>query len=263
MKKKYFVIGNPIEHSLSPRLHNFWINKNNLSAIYDKIKINSLDLKSLISKLRNDEINGINVTTPFKKEIIPYLDELSAEAESTQSVNTIAINNNKIIGYNTDIVGLELAIKDKYEIKGKKVLILGAGGVVSSIVFSLNKLKASEIILCNRTKSKAEKLKIFFKNLTIIDWGEVPNFDIVINATSIGLKNDDVLDLEYLKIHNGKFFYDLIYNPKETNFLKNAKKSGNKTENGKKMFIYQAASAFKIWHGIKPEINQEISNLLD
>lgn len=263
MKNKFIVIGNPIEHSLSPQLHNYWIKKNNLNAVYDKQKLNSEDLKNLILKIKDKEINGINVTVPFKKQVITYLDELSPEADKTESVNTIYLNNGKVIGHNTDIIGFQLAIKDtEYDVAGKKILILGAGGVVASIIFALNKMKASKIILCNRTKEKAENLRNLFNNLIILKWGEKINFDMIINATTIGLKNDDELNLNFLKDLNHKFFFDLIYNPKETNFLKNAKKLGNKTENGKRMFIYQAAAAFEIWHGVKPEINNEINEIL-
>ncbi len=238
MTKKYFVIGNPIDHSLSPKLHNFWIKKNNIDAIYDKKKIDENDLKNIISEIKEEKINGINVTVPFKKLAIPFLDELSAEANETQSVNTIYLNNGKTIGHNTDIAGFELAIKySKYDISNKKIFILGAGGVVPSIIFSLNKMKVSKIIVSNRTKEKAEDLKDLFKDLNIVDWGYVPNFDVIINATSIGLKEDDEIKLDYSNIGPNKLFYDVIYNPRETNFLKKAKASGNNTENGKMMFV--------------------------
>ena len=135
--------------------------------------------------------------------------------------------------------------------------------MVPSIIFALNKMKVSEIIICNRTKSKAESLKDFFKNLKIVDWGELPEFDVIINATSVGLKNDDKIDLDISKIGKNKFFYDVIYKPNETNFLKTGKKLGNRTENGKLMFIYQALAAFKVWHGIQPKINKEVIKILD
>ena len=262
--KKYFVIGNPVNHSLSPKLHNHWLKQNNINAVYDKQELDSDDLKNLILKIKNKEISGANVTVPFKKEIISYLDKLSPEAEGTQSVNTISLDDNMITGHNTDISGFELAIKDaKYDVGGKKILILGAGGVVPSIIFALNKMNASKITLCNRTKSKAENLKNLFNDLNIMEWGQLPNFNMIINATSIGLNNNDLINLDFSKIEKGKFFYDVIYNPKETNFLKIAKKLGNETENGKKMFIYQAAAAFKIWHGVLPEIDEKVNNLLD
>ena len=261
--KNYLVVGNPIEHSLSPKLHNFWINKNNIDAIYNKERLDNKDLKELILRIKKKEVDGANITVPYKREIIPYLDKLSPAAESTQSVNTIYLNNNLIVGHNTDIDGFELAINDlKFNMINKKILILGAGGVVPSIIFALYKMKVSEITLSNRIKKKAEDLKILFKELNIINWGNLSAFDVVINATSIGLNDNEKIDLDYSKIGKGKLFYDVIYNPNETNFLKMAKNLGNKVENGKKMFIYQAAAAFKIWHGIQPNINDEVLGLL-
>ncbi len=262
--KKYLVIGNPINHSLSPELHNYWFKKNNINAIYDKEKLDINDLENFFLRIRNKEISGVNVTVPFKKDVISYLDDLSIEAKSTQSVNTIYLENEKIIGHNTDIDGFEMAIKDtNYDVSKKKILILGAGGVVSSIIYALYKMKVSKIFLCNRTKAKAENLKKLFKNLKIVDWGEVPYSDMIINATSVGLNKEDKLDLDFLKFNNAEFFYDIIYNPKETNFLKNAKKLGKKSENGRKMFIYQAVNAFKVWHKIEPENDKEVNRLLD
>ena len=209
-------------------------------------------------------IHGINVTVPFKQAVIPFLDELTLESKSTQSVNTIYLENDKLIGHNTDIEGFERSIQDlKLDMINKKVLILGAGGVVPSIIFALNKMKVSEIIISNRTRSKAENLKNLFKNIKIAEWGAVPEFNIIINATSVGLNNDDKIDLNISNIGKNKIFYDVIYKPNETDFLKVGKRLGNRTENGKLMFIYQALGAFKIWHGIKPEINTEVIKILD
>ena len=262
--KKYLVIGNPIEHSLSPKLHNYWIKVNRINAIYEKKKLNEDEIKDLILQIKEKKVYGVNVTVPFKSKVIPYLDKLTPESESTQSVNTIYLNNNHIVGHNTDIYGFEMSIKKtNYNLEGKKILILGSGGVVPSIIYALNNMKASSITISNRTQSKAENLKNLFKNLKIINWGKLPDFDMIINATSIGLSNKDEINLDFSKLNKNKFFYDVIYNPKETNFLKTAKSLGNDTENGKKMFIYQAAEAFNIWHGIKPDINQEVDELLD
>ena len=261
--KKYLVIGNPVNHSLSPELHNYWLKQNSIDAVYEKQKLEITDLQQLISNIRSKKINGANVTVPFKKDVIPFLDELSSEAISTQSVNTIHLSDNKVVGYNTDINGFEFALRDtKFEISGKKIFILGAGGVVPSLIYALCKMKVSSIFLSNRTKSKAENLKDLFKNVTILDWGKIPDFDIIINATSIGLKDEDEINLDLSKIGKGKLFYDVIYNPNETKFLKFGKKLENQTENGRMMFIYQAAAAFKIWHGIQPVINNETVKIL-
>ena len=262
--KKFLVIGNPIEHSLSPELHNYWIKRNNINAIYEKQKLNEDQLEQYISQVKENKTDGINVTVPFKKIIIPYLDELSAEARSTQSVNTIYQKDNRVIGHNTDIFGFRTSIeKAGYNLNNKEVLILGAGGVVPSIIFSLIEMKVSKIRISNRTKEKAENLKKLFKDLEIIKWGEISNFDMIINATSIGLKKEDNLNLDFSSISGNKFFYDVIYNPGETNFLKIGKELGHKTLNGKLMFIYQAVSAFNIWHDQKPEVDKNVIQLLD
>ena len=262
--KKYIVIGNPIEHSLSPKLHNYWIKKNNIDAIYEKKKVNENDIEETILNLREGKIDGINVTLPFKKTVIPYLDKLTDESNESQSVNTIYIDNKKIIGHNTDIAGFELGFRHaKYDIKGKKVFILGAGGVVSSIILALKKMGADKIALSNRTKKKAEEIKKLFPHIEIIDWGKTSDFQIIINATSIGLKEKDEINLDYENIGSDKLFYDLIYNPNETDFLKKGKKLDNKTENGKMMFIYQAHQAFTVWHKIMPSIDQKTIDFID
>ena len=262
--KKFLVVGNPIDHSLSPKIQNYWLKQNNINAIYEKIKLEENDLKEFVQKIKDQKIVGCNVTVPFKQKIIPFLDKLSPEAEETQSVNTIVFENNNLVGHNTDIAGFNKAINSlDFKMRDKKVLILGAGGVVSSIIFALFKMDVSEIIVANRTKQKAENLKILFKNnLKVIEWGELPELDVIINATSLGL-NDETINLDFSNIGKNKLFYDVIYNPIETNFLRKAKNLGNKAENGKLMFIYQALEAFKLWHGIEPQINEEILSDLE
>ena len=259
--KKYFVIGNPINHSLSPELHNFWLKKNNINAIYEKIKLEENELENFIRRLRNDEINGINVTVPFKNKVIKYLDKLSLEVETTGSVNTIYKNGNDIIGHNTDVAGFELGLRhSKINVLHKSILILGAGGVVPSIIYSLLSMGCKKIFLSNRTVEKAEKIKEKFDDIDILKWGEIPDFDIIINATSVGLKGDS-LDLD-LNVKD-KIFYDVIYNPKETQFLRKAKEKGNKIENGKLMFVYQANQSFSIWNNVIPKIDHEALKILE
>ena len=262
--KKYIVIGNPIKHSLSPALHNYWLKKNNINAIYDKILLNESDLENIISKVKKDEIHGLNITVPFKKSVIPFLDELTAEADESKSVNTIYKENNKIIGHNTDIAGFELGIRhSKYDLKNKKIFILGAGGVVPSIILALKKLGASKISLSNRTKEKAKSLKKIYSDLEIVEWGEKTEFDMIINATSLGLKNEDEINIDYKKCGKNKLFYDVIYNPSKTNFLSKGEELNNRVENGKMMFIYQAQLAFKILNNILPEVDEHVIKLMD
>ena len=261
--KKYLVIGNPIEHSLSPKLHNHWLKENNINAIYDKIKIEDKEIKNFIQDIKNQKISGCNVTIPFKRSVIPFLDKLSLEAKQTDSVNTITFDDGNLVGHNTDISGFEKAIKNlNFKMKGKKVLILGAGGVVPSIIFALKKMDVSEIIISNRTRQKAENLKMLFNYLNIVEWGILPELDVIINATSLGLKNETI-NIDFSNIGKNKLFYDVIYNPNETIFLKQGKEFGNLSENGKLMFLYQASEAFKLWHGIEPKINTDTLKLLN
>lgn len=270
--KKYLVIGNPIDHSLSPKLHNYWIKQNNLEAVYDKKLINENDIGEIIAGVKNGKIDGINVTVPFKKLTIPFLDQLTPLAKETQSVNTIFKKDNKVFGDNTDAGGFKQSLEYiNYNVKNKKVFILGAGGVVPSILKALEKIGAAKVYISNRTKEKAKNLESDYKaslGLETLDWGQSPDFDIIINATSLGLKNNDKIELDYNK-HKPKFFgkkklfYDVIYNPGKTNFLLKGKELGNETTNGKMMFICQAQLAFKIWHNILPKINNETIKLLE
>ncbi len=261
--KRYSVIGNPINHSFSPKLQNYWLRMNKIEATYDKIQLKENEIKNFIDSVKEQKIIGCNVTVPYKKTVINYLDKLSSEAEQTQSVNTIVFNRGNLVGHNTDIAGFNTAIKNlNYSMKNKKVLILGAGGVVPSIIFALKKMDVLEIIISNRTKEKAKGLNTLFSDLNVVEWGHLPDFDVIINATSLGLNNEKI-NLDFSKVGNNKLFYDVIYNPSETNFLKTGRELGNKTENGKLMFIYQAFEAFKIWHNIEPEVNNEILKLLE
>ena len=260
--KKYFVIGNPINHSLSPKLQNYWLKQNKIQATYDKIQLDEKDIKNFIYNIKQQEIAGCNVTVPYKRTVINYLDKLSLEAEQTKSVNTVIYKNGSLVGHNTDIIGFTKAIQSlNFEMKDKTILILGAGGVVPSIILALRKMAVSEIIVSNRTIERAKNLNSLFNNLNIVEWGYLPEFDVIINATSLGLKDEEI-NLDFSKIGKNKLFYDVIYNPTETNFLKTGKKFGNQTENGKLMFIYQAAKAYELWHGLKPEINNKVIELL-
>ena len=260
--RKYLVIGNPIEHSLSPLLHNFWIKKYNVNALYKKQLLEKNDVEKVISEVRASKLHGINVTVPFKNTVIPFLDKLSDTAQETQSVNTIFKSQNKLVGDNTDVYGFSEAIKlTNFNPVNKKALILGAGGVVPSVLLALRKMGVDQITLSNRTKEKAINIKKSFPFLKVINWGETIKSDLIINATSIGIKQNEEIKLDYTKL-DGKLFYDVIYNPSKTKFLENAKKSGKKTENGKNMFIYQAMKAFQTWHGIRPEINEEVRDLI-
>ena len=222
------------------------------------------EIQKLILDLREEKIHGLNITVPFKKTIIQFVDILSDEAKESQSVNTVYKYKDKIIGENTDIEGFKIGLETtNHIIKNKKALILGAGGVVPSIIIALKKLKISKIYLSNRTELKAQEIKKLFSDIEVLDWGKIIDFDIIINATSIGLKEEDEINIDYKNNSKNKIFYDVVYNPQETSFLRKAKRFGAEIENGKMMFIYQAQKAFFIWHKILPRVDSETINLLD
>lgn len=281
----YFVIGNPISHSLSPLIHNHWFRKYRVDSNYEKRKLDEDDLKGFIEEVRRvSQINGANVTVPFKKKIIPFLDELTEISQRTLSVNTIYKEKGKLIGHNTDAMAFGQTLVDLKFLRDEKdiaitdqplrSLIIGAGGVTSSVIWAmgnLNSNKESTSYIMNRTKKNAENL--IYNGMTenyskskVLDWGDIPkNLDIIINTTSIGLTKDEKLKLDFSSYNGLKntLFYDLIYNPKETNFLADAKKRGNKVMNGKMMFILQAKLAFYYWTKIDVEIDDELINLLN
>ena len=262
--KKYLVVGNPVEHSLSPKLQNYWLNFNNIEAIYGKLQAFDEDLKELCKSIKNGKLNGLNITVPFKKKIIPHLEVLSGHALRTQSVNTVCLNNGNVTGYNTDIDGFELSLKKlNYDVRDKKIIILGAGGVVPSIVYALKKMNATQIYLSNRTKEKAQIIKKLFDGLEIIDWGILPDFDMIINATSLGLKENDKFEIDFSNVGKNKLFFDVIYNPFNTDFSKAGNKPGNIIENGLNMFLFQAQKAFSIWHDIEPKIDEKVIKFLE
>ena len=268
MKKKFGIIGNPIKHSLSPVLHKYWFDKYGIDASYSIIEAKDKDLKDIIKKIRNHELTGINVTLPFKQKIINQTDKIVNDAELTGSVNTILLDKDKIVGENTDVFGLQAAyLKEIDNSPNKKALIIGAGGVSPSVILSLQKSGIKEITITNRTNEKCIFLKKRFSYLQITHWqnlkDEVKNFDIIINATSLGLKNGDDFDFNFSSTKENVVYIDTIYNPLETKTYKFLKEEGKKVFNGLDMFIYQGQKSFYLWNKINPEIDNEVIELLN
>ena len=209
---KYLVIGNPIAHSLSPLLHNYWFKKYRfLDSIYEKKKVEKKDLKKIVEQIKNDEVKGVNVTVPFKREIFNFIDTAPHEVQFTKSVNTLVKENDKVVGYNTDQQGFQISLEENdWDCKDKKILIIGAGGVTPSILSTFIKVDGAEkIYLSNRTRSKAEELKKFWDKalgiyqmkkdtIEVIDWEKKSELcDLIINTTSVGLTKDEKLNFDF------------------------------------------------------------------
>ena len=269
MKKKSFgIIGNPITHSLSPILHNYWFKKYNIEANYSLLNVTEENLKNVINKIKNKELSGINVTLPYKQKIIPFIDKLINDAQHTNSVNTIFLNSdNIVIGENTDVFGLQAAyLKEVSNAENKKALVIGAGGVSSSVIFSLEKSKVKNISIINRTYEKSLFLKKKFNFLNVLEWKslkqEISKFDIIINATSLGLKDGKDFEFNFENTKDNLIYIDTIYNPLETKTLRFLKENKIKTFNGLEMFIYQGQKSFYLWNKINPEIDDKLLDLL-
>ncbi len=267
-KKIFAIIGKPIEHSLSPTLHNYWLKKYQIDADYSLLHVDEMEIASVAKKIRNNEINGINVTLPYKQKVIPYIDKLVNDAKLTNSVNTIFLDNNDVlIGENTDVYGLQAGyLKELTDAKNKKALIIGAGGVAPSVILSLQKSKINNITIVNRTHEKSIFIKKRFNFINILEWEnlekQIKNFDIIVNATSLGLKNNDDFDFDFKEVKDNLVFIDTIYNPLETKTLKYLREKKIKTFNGLEMFIYQGQKSFYLWNKINPEIDDDLINLL-
>ena len=268
MTKKFGIIGDPIKHSLSPVLHNYWFKKYEIDANYSIIETKESDLQDVTNKIKRGDLIGINITLPYKQKIVPYLDVLINDAEITSSVNTIYLDENgTIVGENTDVFGLQAAyLKEVDNISRKNVLIIGAGGVSPSVILSLKKSGVKEISIINRTREKCIFLKKKFPILKIKDWNnlenEIANFDIIINATSLGLKHGKDFSFNFEPTKKNLIFIDTIYNPLETKTLRHLKEKDLKVFNGLDMFIYQGQKAFYLWNKINPEIDQKLIDIL-
>lgn len=253
--KKLAVIGYPIAHSYSPVMHNFISKKMNADYIYEAIETPPEKLGEVVSRLKADGVCGFNVTAPHKINVMQYLDEISQDAEYFGSVNTVLNKNGKLIGYNTDAEGFYEALCYRgINPCGKHVLMLGAGGAAQPVSINLVS-KCASLTVINRTKERLSALKEHVKNCTGLEIKteiDRDNYDIIINCTSLGMgKNIGISPLSDLSLINeNTYVVDMIYNPWESQFLRDAKSCGAKCENGLAMLIFQGILAYRIFTGI-------------
>lgn len=262
MSKSFAVIGDPIDHSLSPNIHSAAFREMNLDSSYIAYRIPKGELEEGIRGLKKIKIDGFNITIPHKIEMMRYLDKTDESCSLIGAVNTVSNENGVLKGYNTDMDGfLEPFKRRELGIKDASVLLIGAGGAARAIVAGFAKEKAETITIANRTLQKADELAEFAKTVgldaasaAIESVGTVRDYDIVVNATPIGLKNETtIIDLEDIKEET--VVYDIVYMPMNTDFIKKAKERDATIIYGYEMLLGQAAGAFEIWHGIKAPYN--------
>ena len=252
-KKVFGIVGNPVEHSKSPYMHEYFASITGENLVYNKYHTEKNELEAMIERIRREGIRGVNVTAPYKSEVIKYLDEVSEDVKKSNSCNTIVNENGKLKGYTTDATGLYMSmLKNGIDIKGKDILLFGAGGVAKPIILEFIKRGAKTITIINRTKEKAVLLKDDILKLTGFEMETEmtkEHYDVLVNLTSAGMHPlENVLPFDDLSfIDKDTVCVDLIYNPEETLFLKTAKEKGAKTLNGKGMLICQGMISYELF----------------
>jgi shikimate dehydrogenase len=276
----YGIIGDPLEHSLSPVMHNTAFKELGVDAVYERFPLKEDELAGFFQKLRDEEspIFGLNVTVPYKEKVIPYLDSMHPFAKQVMAVNTIVISKDrKLHGFNTDGAGFLAHLTELgFETGNKRVAILGAGGTARAIVAALCLIpeRPEWIRIYNRTKEKADYLITDLQGrmdvsivevVAAVDDLNVELADILINATSLGLKKDDLCLVDEGLLHPNMAVYDVIYNPPRTKLLQLAGQKGAKTSNGLGMLFYQGVLAFQHWADtpLDPEIKSKMRSALE
>lgn len=268
---QFRLIGYPISHSLSPWIHEEFLRQTKLSGTYQLHEIK--DFPKEITAFKQEEINGFNVTVPYKEEIIPYVDELDESAKVIGAVNTVVVKDGKWIGYNTDGIGYVRALQEAYpvtkDMTDKRIVILGAGGAAKGIYAACKLQKAHHIVIANRTTEKAEQIIALYQENS--DDVAVPltnvspyleQADIIIQTSSVGMKphiDDVIVPLPTLK--QSTIVSDIVYQPMETAFLKQAKQQGVRIHYGHTMLLYQAQYAFEIWTNKRPVVGDMADKL--
>ena len=260
--KQYCLIGDPIKNSFSPEIHNYLFDKNNINSIYTCIRIEKENLMKFVDGAKVMDIKGFNVTVPHKVDIISFLDEIDSNAIIIGAVNTVKNENGILKGYNTDGRGFLKAITDRgMDIKGKKALIIGAGGAARSIAVELASAGIGEIGISNRTIEKAEIIKNIVESNFETKVGVlkekpgksyIEKFDYLINTTSMGMDSNECPIDKNINVDKKIAVYDIVYKPHKTELIKWAEKNNLDIIYGIEMLINQGFEAFEIWTGVKP-----------
>ena len=264
-KYKLGVVGNPIEHSLSPFIHSRFARSENIHIEYLPYKVNDIDFDQFIKEFFNDPLSkGLNVTLPYKKKAAEIDGDISNEARFINAVNTIEKDNNNIYLHSTDGIGFITDIKEdkSFNFEDTNILFIGAGASAESILYKVAQEKPRHISIMNRTEEKADRLIRKFSNISSIDNAKDSscNFDLIINCSSAGLTGD-FEPVQEICVTKNAFFYDLNYSLVETPFCKWASEKSDKVFDGIGMLVHQAAHSFNIWFKVFPETKSVLSDL--
>lgn len=252
--KKYCVIGHPIVHSRSPQLHEAGLVELEIDGSFEAIDVKPEDLERWVKEVFRPNFQGAAVTIPHKGEILPYLDFQTEAAKKVGAVNTLFWQKGALGGTNTDTIGVLRAVSSVMDPRGKKVLILGAGGASRAAIYGLKSAEA-QVYIWNRTPEKAKTFAEAFNIIEVDDLGRLDpeRFDLIVNMTSVGLGTwESVLPVDFWR--SGHTAFDAVYEPLETRFLFEASEAGARTITGDLMLAYQALEQFRIWHGVELEM---------
>ena len=265
------VLGHPINHSKSPKLHNYWLSLFNIGGYYIPLDIDPRNFENSIRALIDLGFVGANVTIPYKEKVLKIADKISDRAAIIGAANTLTfLQDGRIYADNTDGYGFLQNIKCKYNDwsagEGTSV-VFGAGGASRAILGALIEDGANEVILANRTRSRADQLRSDFgAKIKVVDWTKVQNYlsdaSTVINATSLGMDGKEELPISLQGLRKNTLVTDIVYTPLNTPLLENAAKRGCRTVDGLGMLIHQAIPGFERWFGVKPDVSENLRELL-
>lgn len=268
--KKVCVIGWPIGHSRSPLIHNYWLKKYGIDAIYEKKPIEPQNVVNFVTSLTTSEFIGCNITIPHKETVFAAVDVVDETARRLGAVNTVYLRGNKVCGTNTDGEGFIASLHHSYPsfgLAGRTAVIIGAGGAAKAIIGALLDENIEKIGIINRTRERIQSLqkqfgsRVFEVNERIAN-NELKNCNLLINTTSQGMVGQPPLELDIQNLNSNALVADIVYVPLETVFLKRAKDQGNSTLGGLGMLLHQAVRGFELWFGMKPEVTAELCELV-
>ncbi|MBK9562338.1 MAG: shikimate dehydrogenase [Micavibrio sp.] len=264
-KAKAAVIGQPVGHSKSPLIHNYWIEKHGIDASYEAIDIAPENLEKELIRLVDEGYFGFNVTRPHKEKVFAVCDSLDELAQAVGAVNTVTIKNGKMNGTNTDVFGFTENIKatrPAFDFKAGPAVVLGAGGAARAVIYALLKEGVPEVRVVNRTKNKAQTLARDFKRLRVHDWekrSEVfAESNLLVNTTSMGQSGQPKLELDLTALPKNAVVNDIVYAPLMTDLLRDCEDRGNQIVTGIGMLLHQARPAFEAWFGVLPDVDAEL-----
>jgi shikimate dehydrogenase len=273
--KHCFVIGHPINHSRSPLIHNHWIAQLGLAGDYQRIDVAPGALPGFLERVKSGELTGGNVTIPHKQAILPLLDAVTPAARATGAVNTLFSEDGRIIGDNTDITGFLGHLDAKapgWPDRVRKAVILGAGGAAQAIGHGLLTRGITHLVIINRDLARAEALAATLGQTSggkveAAGWNGCPEAlqgcDLIVNATSLGMKGQPLLDIDLSPMPGHAIVYDIVYVPLETPLLAQARARGLVAVDGLGMLLHQAAPAFARWFGVQPEVTAQLRALIE